>query len=49
MQNQKKKVENYLKFSDYFKELELRRIKSMEQVKKEKIFNIMEDIKNENE
>jgi len=34
---------------DYFKELELRKLKSMDKVKKDKMVNLMDKMKEENE
>lgn len=45
----RKQVKIYLKIKDYFKELELRRIQSMEKVKKDKMVNLMDKVKAENE
>jgi len=38
-----------LKNKDYFKELEMRKMKSLEKVNKDKMVNLMDEMKEENE
>lgn len=45
----KRLVKNISESKDYFKELEMRRMKSIEKVKKDRMVNLMDEMKEENE